>query len=154
MLMICFICRPYKEVASQSIKATSAFNDQITAKSALPHVVKDGFLRPASQFPWKEENQGLNKENLKSVGQKTVDMKLSGVIAVELGAHALIKLKNKAGFDLGEFVICLSHLLTTDPENVMKMDVKKVSLALASSYLYRTHCSVTPCRSRSHLEVS
>lgn len=85
---------------------------------------KDAFLKSSSVFEWKEVLNDIEKPL-----QQTVNMKLSGVISPELGAHALMKFTNKTGYVLGECVVCLSHLLNPNPTyiNTSKFDQIQLS---------------------------
>eukprot|EP01035_Chromulina_nebulosa_P017241 gene17241-22768_t len=102
-------------------KQESNNNSVVKDKDCI--IYKDAFLKPASVFTWHERNtrynDTTNNTNLNEyIGQSTNDMKVSGVISPELGAHVLLKFTNKSGYDLGEAVISLSHLITSEPSMI------------------------------------
>ena len=44
-------------------------------------------------------------------------LKVYAAVCPQLGVHVLLKLKNKLGFDLGECVVGVTHLLDNNREN-------------------------------------
>ncbi len=94
------------------------------------------FVRPSSVFPWKELNEsnrrssGKFKDGLNSIpSQKSVNMKLCGVISSELGGHIMLKFVNAFEYDLGECVVSISHLLSNDRKTVLKSSASKVPIS-------------------------
>lgn len=52
---------------------------------------------------------------------------MKGCASPELGAHALLKLTNRLGYEFGSSVICVSHLIQRDPMIIRSSIMKEVS---------------------------
>ncbi len=52
---------------------------------------------------------------------------MRGCASPELGAHVLLKFVNRAGYDLGTCVVCVSHLVNKDPHAFYSTEFTNVS---------------------------
>lgn len=51
---------------------------------------------------------------------------VKGCASPELGAHILLKLANKAGYEFGSSVVALTHLLHSDVHSLFSSVIKEV----------------------------
>ena len=65
---------------------------------------------------------------------------MTGCASPELGAHVLVKLMNRSGYELGSAVVSLTHLLHTSTEEVRATNFPSVSLF----YYYFPHFLFLP----------
>lgn len=82
-------------------------------------------------FPWYQSSRASITSNALA-GNETRCVshhpyQVKGCISAELGAHALLKFTNKNGYEFGSSVVCLSHLIHTDPHTVHSSMMKDVS---------------------------
>lgn len=83
-----------------------------------------------SVFPWTQGTRLSFVNDLARAETKfesRSQFQVKGCVSPELGAHALIKVSNSVGFDFGSSVVCLTHLLNTDPNAVYSSVMKSVS---------------------------
>lgn len=130
----------------------------------MTSITKEELLRPFSIFAWStssfstcnvysdkttgtinpmQANALTNRNSIGSVASHTQTIfgstdsyKVKGCASVELGAHVLLKLSNKAGYEFGSSVICLNQLLHNDPNTLYSSHIKEVSSC---------HCSIPSC---------
>lgn len=86
-----------------------------------------------SVFPWTQSTRSSFVNDLSRAETKfesRANFQVKGCVSPELGAHALVKVSNSVGFDFGSSVICLSHLLNSDPNAVYSSVMKNVSTSI------------------------
>lgn len=104
------------------------YKNQDEAESNIP---KEELLKPMAVFPWYQTSRASVTSNA-LVGNETRSVsyhpyQVKGCASLELGAHALLKFTNKSGYDFGSSVVCLSHLIHTDPHSIHSSILKEVS---------------------------
>lgn len=76
---------------------------------------------------------------------------MTGCASPELGAHVLVKLMNRSGYELGSAVVSLTHLLHTSTEEVRATHFPSVSY----SYLcIRSLSVIFACKGYTQNDVS
>lgn len=105
------------------------YKNEEEGESSIP---KEELLRPMSQFPWVA---AARRGSVTSSGNETQSFskhmyQLKGCASAELGAHALIKFSNRNGFEFGSSVVCLSHLIHTDPHAIHSSILTDVSFGV------------------------